>query len=182
MQYFANCQTVAEIKKLYRNLAMQHHPDRGGDTATMQEINDQYAAALKACDGQTSVGDDQQEHTYRYDAEDEQAIVEFIDRLIKSGVLSATVEAWLIGKWVWITGETKPIRHLLGKEGLGCEWHSQRVAWYWKPYAGRSYYNRRVGLDGLAAQYGASSIKSDEDAKAGRKQGWKSRRRQLSAA
>lgn len=28
------------IKKEYRRLAMQHHPDRGGDTETLQKIND----------------------------------------------------------------------------------------------------------------------------------------------
>lgn len=29
----------AEVKRRYRELAMQHHPDRGGDTATLQAIN-----------------------------------------------------------------------------------------------------------------------------------------------
>ncbi len=30
------------IKATYRALAMMHHPDHGGDTATMQTINDAY--------------------------------------------------------------------------------------------------------------------------------------------
>ncbi len=30
------------IRRRYRRLAMQHHPDRGGDTATLQRINDAY--------------------------------------------------------------------------------------------------------------------------------------------
>lgn len=32
--------TFAEIKKQYRKLAMQHHPDRGGDATRIQEINE----------------------------------------------------------------------------------------------------------------------------------------------
>lgn len=32
----------AEIKKAYRKLAHQHHPDKGGDTAKFQEINEAY--------------------------------------------------------------------------------------------------------------------------------------------
>ena len=32
----------AEIRRRYRRLAMRHHPDRGGDTATLQRINDAY--------------------------------------------------------------------------------------------------------------------------------------------
>ena len=34
------------IKKEYRRLAMQHHPDRGGDTETLQKINDALALLL----------------------------------------------------------------------------------------------------------------------------------------
>ena len=31
-----------ELKKAYKKLAMQHHPDRGGDQKTFQEINEAY--------------------------------------------------------------------------------------------------------------------------------------------
>jgi DnaJ-domain-containing protein 1 len=34
--------TAAQIKQRYRNLALQHHPDRGGDEARMSEINAAY--------------------------------------------------------------------------------------------------------------------------------------------
>jgi hypothetical protein len=33
-----------EIKKAFRALAMKHHPDRGGDTATFQTVNSAYMA------------------------------------------------------------------------------------------------------------------------------------------
>ena len=29
-----------EIKQRYRRLAMRHHPDRGGDTVTLQRLNE----------------------------------------------------------------------------------------------------------------------------------------------
>jgi len=34
--------TTQEIKKAYRKLAMQHHPDRGGDPGTFQNISNAY--------------------------------------------------------------------------------------------------------------------------------------------
>lgn len=34
--------TEADIKTAYRKLAMKHHPDRGGDTATFQHITEAY--------------------------------------------------------------------------------------------------------------------------------------------
>ena len=32
-----------EIKQAFRRMAAQHHPDRGGDTATFQEVQAAYA-------------------------------------------------------------------------------------------------------------------------------------------
>lgn len=38
----ANTATPDEIKKAYRKLASQHHPDKGGDTAKFQQIEEAY--------------------------------------------------------------------------------------------------------------------------------------------
>lgn len=48
MKYFTNCQTLDELKKEFRRLCMLHHPDRGGDTATMAAINAEYEALFPA--------------------------------------------------------------------------------------------------------------------------------------
>lgn len=48
MRYFTNCTTLEALKKEYRRLCMLHHPDRGGDTATMAAINDEYDAVFPA--------------------------------------------------------------------------------------------------------------------------------------
>lgn len=39
--YFAGCMTKAEIDARYRELAIEHHPDAGGDAEVMAEINRQ---------------------------------------------------------------------------------------------------------------------------------------------
>lgn len=48
MKYFANCTTLESLKHEYRRLCMIHHPDRGGDTATMAAINEEYDAVFPA--------------------------------------------------------------------------------------------------------------------------------------
>ena len=45
--YFINCKNLDELKKAYKAAAMQNHPDKGGDTATMQAINAEYSARFE---------------------------------------------------------------------------------------------------------------------------------------
>jgi len=42
MTYFQNIHSLADLKKEYRRLALQHHPDKGGDTAIMQRVNTEF--------------------------------------------------------------------------------------------------------------------------------------------
>ena len=44
MGFFKNIKTLEELKKAYRDLALKHHPDRGGDVETMKAINNEYDA------------------------------------------------------------------------------------------------------------------------------------------
>ena len=156
MNYFSGVTTVEDVKALYRKLAMKYHPDRGGDTATMQALNAQYHDALSMCHGQERQVDDQT-WTYYYSYDAEQEIVEVIDATLAANILNANHNFSLIGKWLWITGDTKPIRSAL-KE-LGYRWHSKRQAWYWRANTGRKHvYNKRASLADLAAHYGASGI------------------------
>ena len=45
MKYFdSSIKTLEQLKAAYRRLAKQHHPDHGGSTEAMQEINNEYTA------------------------------------------------------------------------------------------------------------------------------------------
>ena len=47
--WFFGCSTEQEIKKRFHELMLVHHPDRGGNLQTCQEIVGQYHEALKSC-------------------------------------------------------------------------------------------------------------------------------------
>ena len=163
--YFTPGMTVDEVRAQYRRLAMQWHPDRpGGDTATLQAINAAYEAALKARDGEEvsyeAEGGEMRTRTYRYDAKVEQEIIEVIDRLLKLRMPNVTIR--LIGRWVWAEGETRPYKDQLGKNGLGLNWHSKRIAWYWKPQGWHSHYNGHATLDDLESAYGGREYRYTE--------------------
>lgn len=142
-QYFANLYSVEDIKNHFRQLAMQHHPDRGGDADTMKEINRQYHEALKVCHGQQSDG-----HEYKYKPEVEQELTNKLLELLKLRGL----EIALIGYWIWVSGNTKPNKEALKTAGL-C-WHSQRKCWYYKPLGWKRTRRSQSTLDALAQKYG----------------------------
>jgi hypothetical protein len=152
MMYFDGL-TVAEIKSAYRRLARENHPDLGGDTEVMQEINRQYEAALKACNGQVSRDAEGTEHTYKWDEETERRLMEMIDKLIAIKMENVNID--LIGIWIWITGDTKPHRKIL--KAMGCIWHSTRGCWYYKPYEGK-HWGSDASLEDLAKTYGITDV------------------------
>lgn len=159
--YFGGLRTPEEIKTAYRKLCMRWHPDRGGDTETMKQINAAYQEALKAVDGVTSQGSDGKDHTYYYNHDIEASIMDKINEVVGLGMVQ--VEIMLLGRWIWITGETKRYSKLLGKKGVGFYWHSKRSAWYWHPpQKRRTRYNSRGTLDDIAASYGYRGFQSDQ--------------------
>lgn len=43
---FKDCVSVTDVKKVYREHAKKHHPDRGGDSETFSKLTNQYQKAL----------------------------------------------------------------------------------------------------------------------------------------
>ena len=169
-QYFTGCATVESAKSLYRQLAMANHPDRhpkdaatqAQQTAIMQAINAEYQALLKRLDGTKTRGDDNKERTYTYDEAKEQALAAKISETLNAGIISDTVNLWLIGTWIWIEGDTKPIKDKLGKDGLGYRWHHKRAMWYFH-LDDYKHYSTNADFGSLAAKYGATKFRGKNE-------------------
>ena len=98
MKYFTNCHNLDELKKEYRRLAVKHHPDHGGDTATMQAINAEYEAAFNRLKAQHNAAADERHQTT-------EAPEEFI-RIIGLLLTIPGLVVELCGSWLWISGNT----------------------------------------------------------------------------
>jgi len=47
MKYFNEIKSKEELIDTYRKLSLKHHPDKGGNVSTMQDINQEYSEVRK---------------------------------------------------------------------------------------------------------------------------------------
>ena len=120
-QYFANCKTLDELRIAYRKLAAIHHPDIGGDVATMQAINAEHDRVFEALKAAHNASADEFHQT----TETPEEFREIIELLLKLEGL--TVE--LCGSWLWIGGNTRENKD--GLKAAGCRWSNNKKLWYW---------------------------------------------------
>ena len=156
--WFAGASTVGAIRSLYHKLAMQWHPDRGGDNETMKQINLAYEKALEQRDGEVSKGFDGQPHEYHYNAAWEREVMQKVLELLSLRLDGIEVE--MIGTWVWVSGDTKPVKDALKAHGL--RWHSKRLMWYWHRPTYRHTYSD-VDTDTLRWMYGSKRFEAEAE-------------------
>lgn len=146
MKYFHNINSLDELKKAYRRLAMKYHPDKGGSTEIMQEINNEHDRLFEILKKQHNAKADDKHQTTET-AEEFRNIIEALLRL-------DGLEVELCGSWLWIGGETRKHKDTL--KALGCRWHSKRSLWYWHhPEETGRYYKSKSTMSDIRAKYGS---------------------------
>jgi ankyrin repeat protein len=122
VNYFENVKTLDELRKQYRNLAFIHHPDKGGKTAVMQEINNQYERLSKQLiDSNEYFTEERKEWEYK--------VSEELKQKIEKVIFLPDINIELIGTWIWLTGSTYNVKTILKDEGF--MFSATKLAWYW---------------------------------------------------
>jgi len=144
-QFFSTCETLEEVKRKYKELAMMHHPDRGGDTATMQEINKEYESICK-----------NPVFNFAYKTQQEQQdfikYPEIINQVI--GLQGIIIE--LIGNWIWLSGNTYPYRQELKR--IGFYFAPKKVMWYYRPPDYKSVNRNPKTIEYIRLKYGSDIV------------------------
>lgn len=162
--FFKDCHDLDSARLHYHNLALIHHPDRGGDTATMQQINAQYAEVmahiqLHAERERQAKAHSEDRHTYA-DYNDLDEIFMVLKSKIKFCLdLSPSIAVELTGSWIWLHGDTKPVKEDLKAQGF--RWSGDKQLWY---YAGAKTFNRRAhSMDYIRKHYGSHWYSTEEE-------------------
>lgn len=147
MKFFASCNTIEEVKCLYKQLAKDHHPDKGGDTATMQAINVEYAYACAYLAKNAGLNTEETEREIKLSEEYRQVIEQIIH------LPEVLIE--LVGNWIWVTGNTRPVKEQL--KNAGFFFASQKLAWYYRNEMFKTR-GRNISLNAIRAKYGSNTM------------------------
>lgn len=151
MRFFNDCTTLEEVKATYKKLAKQCHPDCGGDTATMQAINTEYAfACAKILKG---------ENLSAEEADEQIRLSEEYRQVIEKIIILPGIIVELVGHWIWVTGSTYPVRKQLKEAGL--LFAPKKVAWYYRAEEYKTKGGKKT-LDEIRDKYGSETIKDNK--------------------
>lgn len=124
-KWFNNPKTAEEVKSQYRELCMANHPDLGGSTEDMQEINSEYGELWNIL---KDIHTNKDCETYTSSTPTDEQPEEFI-HIIEVLMHFAGVKLELCGSWLWVTGDTKPYKEDL--KHLGFKYAYKKNAWFY---------------------------------------------------
>ena len=143
-------ETLEELKSMYRQLAMTHHPDRGGNSETMKVINAEYDELFPKLKNVHKNKEGEKYTAQRETTETADHFKTLIDELMKMDDIVIEI----IGCFVWVTGSTKPHKDKL--KALKFQWHTKKIAWYLKPENYKKRSRKEYALDEIRQMYGTS--------------------------
>ena len=148
--------TLEELKSMYRKLAMKYHPDLGGDTEIMKDINNEYDSLFERVKNIHTNA-----HGETYTKETTEAPEYFrsvINALIRLRMEDVTIE--LIGSFLWLSGNTKQYKDDI--KALGFKWSKNKSAWYLAPVGYRKRSRKDYTMNDIRGMFGSAYVRSDE--------------------
>lgn len=145
-KWFTNVKTIEELRKRYRKLLREYHPDNGGCVADMQEINAEYDALFAILRSENA--DNNQSFTQE---ENEQF------KAILNAIVGFNMTVEIIGSWIWCFNAF-PYKDKL--KTLGFSWCSKKKAWVWHDEPYHRHHKKEISLNDIRAKYGSQTVKN----------------------
>ena len=155
MKWFNNPSTLEELKQQYKKLALKHHPDLGGNTTDMQQINSEYDILFEKLKNTHATAKGK---TYTASTETTETPDEF-KNIINVLINLEGINIELCGSWLWITGNTKEHKEVL--KSLHFRWSKSKLAWYYHTADYKKSSKKTYSLDEIRDLYGSETIKSE---------------------
>ncbi|MEY2669768.1 MAG: hypothetical protein RLZZ577_84 [Bacteroidota bacterium] len=155
MKNYFTATTLEKLKKEYKKLAMENHPDRGGNEEIMKKINNEYEKLFKILKDTHNINatNDTTGKTKKTN-EMSKDYVNAIMTIIN--IEDITIE--LCGSWLWVSWNTFKHKEIFKKAGY--EWSKGKKEWYWKPSSqeGYKFYRGNKSKDYIRKTFGSEKI------------------------
>ena len=141
-----HARTMDDLKAEYRRAVKCCHPDLGGSHEAMVKLNSEYEAMF-----------------LRLESEETERAGHRIDdgfRQVVSSILHVPgIEVELVGTWLWVSGDTRPVKEEL--KAAGFRWSSKRGKWHWNPDGWRHHRPSRDSFAELRSRFGSRKIQGE---------------------
>jgi hypothetical protein len=152
--FFENVKTLDELKKQYKKLCKQYHPDNGGDAETMKAVNAEYDEVFARVKNIRETADGRTYTAAESTTEKPEEFMNIINRII--GLDGIIIE--LIGTWIWVTGDTYKCKESL--KAAGFKWCGKKKAWSWHRPEDAKISKKKFTLDEIRSKFGSEEIKT----------------------
>lgn len=163
MSYFKNVNTLEDLRKEYKELLKEHHPDNGGNVADMQAVNAEYDQLFKMLKDKHTGNNAGNGSTYNtgynknmYDWENDRALREALSAV--AGLDGLDIE--ICGQWIWISGNT--YMHKTALKDAGFKWAGKKKQWYFHTETFRKKSRKVISMDDIRNCYGSTSVKPEQ--------------------
>lgn len=158
INFFEGIKTLQELKKAYHKLVMKYHPDinPGMSDETIKEINNQYDEAFEAIKNGFNTWCEDKGMSYKKTEEMSEDFKEVLSKIIHI----PGIEIEICGNWVWISGNTKPVKEEI--KNAGFKWAKEKLKWYWHPTGYRRIGGKKWDMEQIRNTYGSEKVKGQE--------------------
>ena len=151
-KFFKNPETLEDLKAQYKTLAKKHHPDCGGRTEDMQEVNAEFEKLFNLL---KNTHRNAKGEKYTSNTETTETAEQF-KTIIEQLINLEGVEIEICGSWIWLTGNTK--EHKEAIKALKFRWSKKKLAWYYHEGEFKKMGKRSLSLDEIRNLYGSEKV------------------------
>lgn len=138
----------AELKRQYKKLAVQFHPDRGGNEESFKAMANEYEKILKAIKVGAGLSEEE--------ANEEVLKDERYQNAINMIIVLEGIEIELVGTWIWISGNTFPHKEVI--KAAGFLWAKKKKMWFFRTNENKSKSRKNLSFEEIKNLHGSKRI------------------------
>jgi hypothetical protein len=149
--------TLDDLKKQYYKLSMLHHPDRPtGNTQEFQDLQNEYEKLIKQVLKGSNLSQTEQENELQID----EAL-----RAALESIMHLNVKIEIIGKWIWVSGDTFPVKETL--KAAGFVPRKKGNLFFWVFIGEQSKGRGNMTIEEIRKLYGSKEVKRNKRSEIG---------------